>query len=138
VQWIKERGTAKLLRDFAAVRVVIWAVLIGPSLYFKWADTVSFVSVLSLLALVLSDLAVWQAGRAEVATVEMTENDSEEDAQLAEGPPPLNTYADLVERLETARQRLVAIPEASGTEQIRLRGKIEGVDLAISYAKEQA
>jgi hypothetical protein len=61
---------AGFLRDFALIRVVIWALLIPPALVFGWANSVAFVTVLSLLALVLSDLAVWQSARAEVVAGE--------------------------------------------------------------------
>jgi RsiW-degrading membrane proteinase PrsW (M82 family) len=67
---LRAYGWARILRDFALVRVVLWAILIPFALHFGWANSVAFVTVLSLLALVLSDLAVYQGGRAEVASVD--------------------------------------------------------------------
>jgi len=70
VRWLRKRGTARVLRDFALFRVVVWSALIPVADHFHWAESVRFVTLLSLLALVLSDVAVWQAGRAEVASNE--------------------------------------------------------------------
>jgi len=49
---------------------VFWVVMIPVSIWFGWVKSVTYVSALSLWALVAGHLSTWQAGRVEVAQAE--------------------------------------------------------------------
>ncbi|HVX57449.1 MAG TPA: hypothetical protein VHA37_06990 [Candidatus Saccharimonadales bacterium] len=59
-------GDAKFMRRVNGWLAVFWIVMIPVSLYFGWLKSVTFVSALSLWALVSGHWSAWQAARVEV------------------------------------------------------------------------
>lgn len=56
---------AKFLREFHGWATIFWIVLIPIAYFTGWLESVTFVSALSLWALVASHWAAWQASRVE-------------------------------------------------------------------------
>ena len=56
---------AKFLRKFHGWTTIFWIVMIPISLFLGWLESVTYVSALSLWALVASHWAAWQASRVE-------------------------------------------------------------------------
>lgn len=56
---------AKFLRKFHGWATIFWIVIIPISLLLGWLESVTFVSALSIWALVASHWAAWQASRVE-------------------------------------------------------------------------
>jgi hypothetical protein len=56
-----------LMRRFNAFATCFWIVMIPISIYMGWVTSVTYVSALSLWALVSGHLSAWQSARTEVA-----------------------------------------------------------------------
>ena len=65
--WATCRGDARFMRRINAWLTVFWVVMIPISYCFGWLRSVTFVSALSLWALVSGHWSTWQAARVEVA-----------------------------------------------------------------------
>lgn len=64
--WASVQGDPKFMRKVNGWLTIFWIVMIPVSMYFKWLDSVTYVSALSLWALVSGHWAAWQAARVEV------------------------------------------------------------------------
>lgn len=64
---------ARFLRRLNGWLTIFWIVMCVPSVAFGWVDSVRYVSVLSLWALVAGHWSTWQAARVEVKQDEQTE-----------------------------------------------------------------
>ncbi len=73
--------SARFLQAFSGWRVVFWVVLTLAAFPLGLADLVWFVTLLSLGALILSDLAGWQAGRVEVKQEKAEEREREREEE---------------------------------------------------------
>lgn len=60
------RGDARFMRRVNGWLAIFWIIMIPVSLYFGWLQSVTFVSALSLWALVSGHWSAWQASRVEV------------------------------------------------------------------------
>jgi len=60
----------RLMMRLNGAATVFWVVMIPVSIWFGWVKSVTYVSALSLWALVAGHLSTWQAGRVEVAQAE--------------------------------------------------------------------
>jgi len=58
-------GSPKFLRAFHAAMVIVWVLLIIPSLLF-WSNAVAWVVLMSLWANIAAHWSAWQAARTEV------------------------------------------------------------------------
>lgn len=64
--WDLIQGDAVFMRAVNGWLTAFWIVMTPVSLFTGWVDSVRYVSVLSLWALVAAHWATWQAARAEV------------------------------------------------------------------------
>ena len=62
---IKLFQDAHFLRQFHGYATMFWIVMCPISLFMGWLESVTYVSALSLWALVASHWAAWQASRVE-------------------------------------------------------------------------
>jgi len=88
----------------ALIRVVVWLLLIvgyivGISRIEKWFDSVAFVSVLSALALLLTDWAQFAASSVGLSVVERTEQAARMRSDIAED---IDQLVEMAEREESA------------------------------------
>ena len=77
--WASIQGDPVLMRRINGWLTVFFALLIIPSFLFGWVESTTFVSALSLWALVSGHLSAWQAARVEVAQQEEAKRHEEED-----------------------------------------------------------
>lgn len=59
-------GSPKFLKAINGWGVVFWAILTPIAYFAGWLESVTFVSVLSIWALVLGHWGAWEAARVEV------------------------------------------------------------------------
>ena len=64
--WASIQGDPAFMRRTNGWFAVFFAVLIIPAFVFGWLESTTFVSILSLWALVSGHWAAWQAARVEV------------------------------------------------------------------------
>jgi hypothetical protein len=67
-------GRPQFLRSFHGYGVVVWIILWIIATIFGWIQSVSFVSHVSMAALVLGSWSSWQAARVEVKQDEEINN----------------------------------------------------------------
>ena len=95
----------------ALIRVVVWIALIagyivGISRFVKWFDSVAFVSVLSALALLLTDWAQFAASAVGLSVVERSEQAAELREDIA---ADIDQLVEMAEREEASHEaRVVA------------------------------
>ena len=65
--WSACQGDARFMRRLNAWLTIFWVAMIPISYSFGWLRSVTFVSALSLWALVAGHWSTWQAARVEVA-----------------------------------------------------------------------
>ena len=70
-EWWKSRQ-ARIYQAYHGWGIWFWVLMVGAAWYFGWLDSVRFVSLLSIWALVETKFGAWQGSRAEVK-VEQTE-----------------------------------------------------------------
>lgn len=66
--------TALFLRRVNGAFVIFWIAMTPVSYLMGWLDSVTYVSALSLWALVTGHLSAWQSGRVEVKQEEQNNN----------------------------------------------------------------
>jgi hypothetical protein len=64
--WAMVQGDPKFMREVNGWLTVFWIVMIPVALMMGWLQSVTFVSALSLWALVSGHWSAWQAARVEV------------------------------------------------------------------------
>jgi len=105
------RRFATLMAASALIRVVVWIALIagyivGISRIEKWFDSVAFVSVLSALALLLTDWAQFAASAVGLSVVERSEQAAELREDIA---ADIDQLVEMAEREEASHEaRVVA------------------------------
>ena len=70
-------GDAKFMRRINGWLTIFWIVMIPAAYFMKWLESVTFVSALSLWALVTGHWAAWQAARVEVVQQEEDQKDTD-------------------------------------------------------------
>jgi hypothetical protein len=68
--WASVQGDPVFMRRVNGWATVFWIVMIPISIMTGWVTSVTYVSALSLWALVSGHLSAWQAARVEVAQAE--------------------------------------------------------------------
>lgn len=68
--WASVQGDPKFMRRVNGWLTIFWVMMIPVSLEMGWLDSVTYVSALSLWALVSGHWSAWQAARVEVAQQE--------------------------------------------------------------------
>jgi hypothetical protein len=63
--WAMVQGDPAFMRRLNGWFAVFFAVLIVPAWLFRWVESTTFVSILSIWALVSGHWAAWQAARVE-------------------------------------------------------------------------
>lgn len=69
--WASVTGNPVVMQKMNGWLTIFFIVLIPPAYIFGWLTSVTFVSVLSLWALVSGHLSAWQAARVEVKQQEL-------------------------------------------------------------------
>ena len=64
--WASVQGDPKFMRKVNGWLTIFWIVMIPAAFAMKWLESVTFVSALSLWALVSGHWSAWQAARVEV------------------------------------------------------------------------
>jgi len=64
--WASVQGNPRFMQRVNGWLAVFFMVLIPPAYYFGWLTSITFVSALSLWALVSGHWSAWQAARVEV------------------------------------------------------------------------
>lgn len=64
--WSLIEGDAKFMRRINGWLAIIWIIMIPIAYFMHWLESVTFVSALSLWALVAGHWSAWQASRVEV------------------------------------------------------------------------
>ena len=65
--WESVQGDPKFMRKVNGWLTIFWIIMIPISFAFGWLNSVTYVSALSLWALVSGHWSTWQAARVEVA-----------------------------------------------------------------------
>jgi len=105
------RQFATFMAASAIIRVIVWILLIigyiiGISRIEKWFDSVAFVSVLSALALLLTDWAQFAASAVGLSVVERSEQAAELREDIA---ADIDQLVEMAEREEASHEaRVVA------------------------------
>jgi hypothetical protein len=76
--WAAVQGDPTFMRRLNGWLTVGWVVMIPVSYTFGWLKSVTFVSALSLWALVSGHWSTWQAARVEVSQQEQIEREKED------------------------------------------------------------
>lgn len=74
--WAAVQGDPVFMRRVNGWMVVFWIVMVPVSYFTHWLNSVTYVSALSLWALVSGHLSAWQAARVEVAQQEQFDQTS--------------------------------------------------------------
>lgn len=77
--WASIQGNPVFMRSVNGWLTVFWVAMIPISFWTGWASATTYVSALSLWALVSGHWSAWQAARVEVKQQEMSQRNSEED-----------------------------------------------------------
>ena len=89
--WSSVQGSPVFMRRINGYATVIWIVMIPVSYAAGWLSSVTYVSALSLWALVSGHLSAWQAARVEVAQAEEAKKRADENI-------PRDVVEHLIER----------------------------------------
>jgi hypothetical protein len=76
--WAMVQGEPKFMRKVNGWFTIFWIVMIPLALVMGWLQSVTFVSALSLWALVSGHWSAWQAARVEVEQQKEKQEDTEE------------------------------------------------------------
>ena len=63
--WVYIQGNPKFMRKVNGWLAILWVMMIPISIYTGWVKSVTYVSALSLWALVSGHWSAWQAARTE-------------------------------------------------------------------------
>jgi hypothetical protein len=91
--WASVQGDATFMRRLNGWLTIFWVVMIPVSYQLGWLRSVTYVSALSLWALVSGHWSTWQAARIEVIQQEQAQD-------LADNPVEDRVVAKLVEDTE--------------------------------------
>src|SRR6476620_4308732 len=105
--WAAIQGDAVFMRRINGWLTMFWLVMIPISLAMGWVKSVTYVSALSLWALVSGHWSAWQAARVEVAQAEDAEKRDKEDL-VAEVVAALLARTDLQPSPQTGAGPAVA------------------------------
>lgn len=72
--WAAVQGDPVFMRRVNGWLAVFWILMIPISMWMGWLDSVTYVSALSIWALVSGHWSAWQAARVEVRQEEIAEN----------------------------------------------------------------
>lgn len=76
--WASVQGDPVFMRKVNGWLTILWIAMIPISLLLGWLDSVTYVSALSLWALVSGHWSAWQAARVEVAQAAAEKKDTED------------------------------------------------------------
>jgi hypothetical protein len=91
--WAAARGDPTFMRSLNGWLTIFWVAMIPVSYQLGWLKSVTYVSALSLWALVSGHWSTWQAARVE-------ETQQEEAEELAQNPVENRVVEKLVEETE--------------------------------------
>lgn len=91
--WASVQGDPVFMRRVNGWMTVFWIVMIPVSYSFGWLSSVTYVSALSLWALVTGHWSTWQAARVEVTQ-------QREAAELASNPVEQRVVEAIVEKTD--------------------------------------
>ena len=74
--WASVQGDPVFMRRVNGYLTIFWIIMIPVSAYFGWLSSVTYVSALSLWALVSGHWSAWQAARVEVKQEEEIKRDT--------------------------------------------------------------
>ena len=77
--WASVQGDPVFMRRVNGWLTIVWLVMIPVSLYTGWVKSVTYVSALSLWALVSGHWSAWQAARVEVNQADEARARADED-----------------------------------------------------------
>jgi hypothetical protein len=89
--WSSVQGNPKFMQKVNGWLAIFWIVMIPVSLYTGWVNSVTYVSALSLWALVSGHWSAWQAARVEVKQLAAEE-------ALQDADPAAEVVDKLIER----------------------------------------
>jgi hypothetical protein len=96
--WALVQGDPKFMRRVNGYLTIFWIVMIPVSFSLHWLSSVTYVSALSLWALVSGHWAAWQAARVEVEQEKEKNKSDKEDI-------PKETATEVVKRLNKNSKR---------------------------------
>lgn len=77
--WASVQGSPRFMQRVNGWLAVFFCVLIPPAYFFGWLSSITFVSALSIWALVSGHWSAWQAARVEVRQEELEAREREKD-----------------------------------------------------------
>ncbi len=80
--WASVQGDPNFMRAVNGWMTIFWIIMIPVAYYFKWLESVTFVSALSLWALVSGHWAAWQAARVEVKQASEAKEHEQQDKKM--------------------------------------------------------
>lgn len=75
--WDRVQSDAEFMKSLNGWLTIFWIAMIPVAYYMGWLQSVTFVSALSLWALVSGHWSAWQAARTEVIQVKAEKRDTE-------------------------------------------------------------
>ena len=94
--WASVQGDPKFMRKVNGWLTVFWIAMIPVSFSMHWLSSVTYVSALSLWALVSGHWSAWQAARVEV-------NQEIESKRKAKEDIPRDTAEEVVKKLNSSK-----------------------------------
>lgn len=78
--WSSIAGNPAVFKKINGWLTVVWIIMVPVSIGMGWTKSVSYVSALSIYALITGHLSTWQAARVEVKQEEQEQKADEEDS----------------------------------------------------------
>jgi capsule polysaccharide export protein KpsE/RkpR len=67
--WSRLQTDPSIMKSFNGWSVIFWTIMVPISFVFGWISSVTYVSALSLVALILGSLSAWASNRVEVEQI---------------------------------------------------------------------
>lgn len=97
--WASVQGDPLFMRRVNGWLTIFWIIMIPLSYMLHWLDSVTFVSALSLWALVSGHWSAWQATRVEVKQAQEAKQHEAEDAKMPQ------RVAEEMKKVNSTRRR---------------------------------
>jgi hypothetical protein len=94
-QLLRKMGSPYFLRAFHGWSTIFWVPFTALAFFLGWLQSVTFVSLVSMVALFLGSFSSWQASRTEVAQDELSETKADKKRKLFKSHPSHNTSRQL-------------------------------------------
>jgi hypothetical protein len=86
-QMLRNMGSPYFLRAFHGWSTIFWVPFTVLAFFLGWLQSVTFVSLVSMVALFLGSFSSWQASRTEVAQDELSETKADKKRKLFKSHP---------------------------------------------------